>query len=185
GLDVLVNNAGLLHMAAIVDTELADFERLVRVNQIGPFLGIKHVAPHLCAQERGAIVNVASIDGLRGQNGVVAYASTKWALRGITRVAALELGRFGVRVNAVCPEAGSAEMLAPYIPEGVDPEKVLARMQPHLATQSRRSVADRVRDVAKLVAFLASDDAASCHGADFAVEGGNLAGRLVPGAPGA
>jgi hypothetical protein len=58
-------------------------------------------------------------------------------------------------------------------------------MQPHLATQKRRTVADRVGDVAKLVAFLASDDAASCHGADFAVEGGNLAGRLVPGAPGA
>lgn len=185
GLDVLVNNAALLHMAAIVDTELADFERLVRVNQIGPFLGIKHVAPHLCAQGRGAIVNVASIDGMRGQNGVVAYASTKWALRGITRVAALELGRFGVRVNAVCPEAGSAEMLAPYIPAGVDPERVLAHMQPHLATQKKRRVSDRVDDVAKLVAFLASDDAASCHGADFAVEGGNLAGRLVPGAPGA
>jgi NAD(P)-dependent dehydrogenase (short-subunit alcohol dehydrogenase family) len=90
-----------------------------------------------------------------------------------------------VRVNAVCPEAGSAEMLAPYIPAGVDPEKVLARMQPHLASQARRSVAERIDDVARLVAFLASDEAASCHGADFAVEGGNLAGRLVAGAPGA
>lgn len=184
-LDVLVNNAGLLHMAAIVDTEVADFERLVRANQIGAFLGIKHVAPGMCARRRGSIVNVSSIDGMRGQNGVVAYASTKWALRGITRVAALELGRHGVRVNAVCPEAGSAEMLAPYIPAGVDPEKVLAHMQPNLATQKERRVADRVRDVAQLVAFLASDDAASCHGADFAVEGGNLAGRVVPGAPGA
>lgn len=184
-LEVLVNNAGLLHMAAITETEVADFERLVRVNQLGPFLGIKHVAPSMCARGRGSIVNVSSIDGLRGQNGVVAYASTKWALRGITRVAALELGRFGVRVNAVCPEAGSAEMLAPYIPAGVDPEKVLARMQPHLASQKERSVADRVTDIARLVAFLASDDAASCHGADFLVDGGNLAGRLVPGAPGA
>jgi 3alpha(or 20beta)-hydroxysteroid dehydrogenase len=184
GVDVLVNNAALLHLASLEDTTAADFERLVRVNQIGPFLGIRAVVAPMRSAGGGSIVNVSSVDGLAGKNGVVAYASTKWALRGITRVAAVELGRYGIRVNAVCPEAGSADMLRPWLPEGVDPEMILARQQPLLATQKGRSIADRVRDVARLIAFLASDDAASCTGADFAVDGGNTAGRIVRGAPG-
>jgi 3alpha(or 20beta)-hydroxysteroid dehydrogenase len=184
GVDGLVNNAAVLHLAALEDTQVADFERLVRVNQIGPFLGIRAVVPAMRERGRGAIVNVSSIDGISAKNGVVAYASTKWAVRGITRVAALELGRYGIRVNAVCPEAGSADMLAPYLPPGIDLEKILARQQPMLATQQGRTVADRVRDVAKMIAFLVSDDSASCTGTDFAVDGGNTAGRIVKGAPG-
>jgi 3alpha(or 20beta)-hydroxysteroid dehydrogenase len=185
GLDVLVNNAALLHLAALEDTGAEDFERLFRVNQLGPFLGIRAVVPAMREAGGGSIVNVASVDGLAGKNGVVAYASTKWALRGITRVAALELGRYGIRVNTVCPEAGSIDMIRPYLPEGIDFEKVMAHQQPILATQKGRSVADRIGDVARMIAFLASDEAASCTGADFAVEGGNTAGRIVKGAPGA
>jgi len=184
-LDVLVNNAGILHMAALVDTELSDFERVLRVNQIGPFLGIKAVVEPMKAAGRGSIVNVASIDGLTAHNGLVAYASSKWALRGITRVAALELGKFGIRVNAVCPEAGSTAMMAPYIPEGIDIEKVVAHSQPYLATQRERTNQQRIGDVAKMIAFLASDDSASCTGADFAVDGGDTAGKINRGAPGA
>lgn len=184
-IDVLVNNAALLHMAALVDTDVADFERIVRVNQLGPFLGIKHVAGPMREKGHGSIVNLASIDGMRAQTGIVAYCSTKWAVRGITRVAALELGRFGIRVNSVCPEAGSADMVQPYMPEGVDAASVLPHMQPNLSTQRERSHADLVLDVAKMVLFLASDDSASCSGADFAVDGANLAGRIVKGTPGA
>ena len=183
--DVLVNNAALLHMAALVDTEVGDFERLMRVNQMGPFLGIKTVAGAMRETGRGSIVNVSSIDGMRAQTGIVAYCSTKWAVRGITRAAALELGRFGIRVNAVCPEAGGAEMVQPYMPDGVDAASVLPHMQPNLATQKDRAQSDLVLDVAKMVLFLASDDSASCTGADFLVDGGNLAGRIVKGTPGA
>ena len=118
-LDVLVNNAAVLHMSAIADTTPEAFLRVVQVNQLGTFLGIKSVIEPMKAAGGGSIVNVASVDGLRGQNGIVAYASSKWAVRGITRVAALELGRFGIRVNTVCPEAGSAEMVQPYMPPGV------------------------------------------------------------------
>ena len=182
---VLVNNAAVLHLAAIGDTELADFERVVRVNQTGSFLGIRAVIEPMRGAGGGSIVNISSIDGLRAQNGLVAYASSKWAVRGITRVAALELGKYGIRVNTVCPEAGSAEMIAPYVPAGVDMEKVLARSQPVLAYQRERSVADRIGDVARMVCFLASDESGSCTGSDFLVEGGNLAGKITRAIPGA
>jgi 3alpha(or 20beta)-hydroxysteroid dehydrogenase len=184
GLDVLVNNAGVLHIGALEDTSVADFERVVRVNQLGTFLGMRSVIDPMRRAGRGSIVNISSIDGLSAKNGVLAYASTKWAVRGMTRVAALELGRFGIRVNAVCPEAGSSDMIRPYVPEGVDVEAAVARSQPYLATQRDRSIAERVGDVAKMVLFLASDASASCTGADFAVDGGNSAGKVLRGVPG-
>jgi 3alpha(or 20beta)-hydroxysteroid dehydrogenase len=183
--NVLVNNAGVLLIKSIAATEAAEFQRVVAVNQLGTFLGIKAVIDAMKAAGGGAIVNVASIDGLRGRNGLVAYAASKWAVRGITRVAALELGRFGIRVNVVCPEAGSPEMIAPYIPPGVDMEQVLGTQQPFLITQQQRTIAERVGDIAKLVLFLASDDSASCTGADFSIDGGNSAGKLIRGLPGA
>ncbi len=184
-LNVLVNNAGVLLLAAIPDTELAEFERVVRVNQTGTFLGIKAVIGPMKEAGAGAIVNVSSVDGLSAKNGLVAYASSKWGVRGMTRVAALELGKFGIRVNAVCPEAGSADMIAPFIPPGVDVEQVIAHGQPHLAPQRSRSSQEKVRDVARFVAFLASDLSASCSGGDFPIDGGNTAGKVVRGAPGA
>jgi 3alpha(or 20beta)-hydroxysteroid dehydrogenase len=184
-LNVLVNNAGILLLAAIPDTELAEFERVVRVNQIGTFLGIKAVVEKMKEVGAGAIVNISSVDGLSAKNGLIAYASSKWAVRGMTRVAALELGKFGIRVNAVCPEAGSPEMIAPYIPPGVDIERVVAHGQPHLAPQKSRSSREKMEDVARFVVFLASDASASCTGGDFPVDGGNTAGSVVRGAPGA
>lgn len=183
--DVLVNNAGVLHMAAIADTQLDDFERVVRINQIGPFLGIKAVIEPMKEAGGGSIVNISSIDGRTAKNGLVAYASSKWAVRGITRVAALELGKYGIRVNCVCPEAGSTEMIARYVPEGVDIEKVIKHQQPVLSTQRGRGSAERMEDIARLVAFLASDASASCTGSDFPIDGGNTAGTIVPLAPGA
>lgn len=184
-LDVLVNNAAVLHLASIADTRTEDFLRVVRVNQLGTFLGIQAAIAPMQAAGGGSIVNVASVDALRGQNGIVAYASSKWAVRGITRVAALELGRFGIRVNTVCPEAGSAHMVEPYMPPGVSVEKVIPRMQPHLSYQKDRTLDELVRDVAYAVLYLASDESRSCTGSDLVCEGGNTAGRLVRGGPGA
>jgi 3alpha(or 20beta)-hydroxysteroid dehydrogenase len=184
GLDVLVNNAAVLHLGAVEDTSVADFERLMRVNQLGTFLGIRSAIEPMKRAGRGSIVNISSVDGFSAKNGVIAYAATKWAVRGMTRVAALELGRFGIRVNAVCPEAGSGEMIRPYVPEGLDVEQVVAGGQPHLATQKERSIQERIGDVANMVLFLASDASASCTGADFVVDGGNTAGKVLRGAPG-
>jgi 3alpha(or 20beta)-hydroxysteroid dehydrogenase len=184
-LDVLVNNAAVLHLAAIQDTTPEAFLRVVTVNQLGTFLGIKWAVEAMKAAGGGSIVNVASVDALRGQNGVVAYASSKWAVRGITRVAALELGRWGIRVNSVCPEAGSAAMLEPFMPPGAPIEKIIPRMQPNLAYQKDRKLEDLMQDVANAILFLASDESRSCTGSDLVCEGGNTAGRLVKGAPGA
>lgn len=184
-IDVLVNNAAVLHVAAIEDTTAEDFLRVFRVNQLGPLLGIRAVTPAMREAGGGSIVNVASVDALRGQNGVAAYASTKWAVRGLTRVAALELGRHGIRVNTVCPEAGSAFMIAPYAPPGVDIAQVIPHMQPALGYQKTRTLDDLIRDVAYAVLYLASDESRSCTGSDLVCEGGNLAGRVVKGMPGA
>jgi len=181
---VLVNNAGVLLLKSIADTEAAEYDRVVAVNQKGAFLGIKAVIEPMKAAGRGSIVNISSIDGQSAKNGLAAYASSKWAVRGLTRVAALELGKFGIRVNTVCPEAGSAEMMAPYIPEGIDVEMIAAHSQPLLSTQRERRIADRLQDIAQLIAFLASDASASCTGADFLIDGGNLAGSVIPGTPG-
>jgi len=182
-IDVLVNNAALLHLAPLTETTAADFERLVRVNQVGPFLGIRAVVEAMKAQGGGSIVNICSVDGFNPKNGVVAYASTKYALRGITKVAAVELGRYGIRVNAVCPEAGGPEMVRPYLPEGVDPELAMQYQWPILHTQRNRSIEDRLGDIAHLVTYLASNESLSCTGGDFVIDGGHSAARLIKAGP--
>lgn len=183
-LNVLVNNAGILLIKAIQDTELSEFERVVRINQMGTFLGIRSVIESLKQAGGGSIVNVSSLDGLTTKNGLVAYSSSKWAVRGITRVAALELGKFGIRVNAVCPETGGSEMIAPYVPPGIDVETAASFSQPHLAPQKKRPLKDKIDDIARFIAFLASDGSASCTGSDFTIDGGNMAGHVIRGMPG-
>jgi 3alpha(or 20beta)-hydroxysteroid dehydrogenase len=177
-LHVLVNNAGILHRAPIEETSAEVFERVFRVNQLGPFLGIKTAAPVLEAAGGGSIVNVSSIDGLMAHRNLVAYASTKWALRGITRVAALELGRRGIRVNAVCPEVGGPAMRAPYVPAGIDPEKLLAVAHDVIPYNRTRDPVELIRDVARMVLFLASDESLSCTGGDYPVDAGGSAGPV-------
>ncbi len=184
-LNVLVNNAGLLHMEALLDTTQEAFERLFRVNQLGPFLGMKTAAPALKAAGGGSIVNIASIDALTAKNGIVAYAGTKWALRGMTRVAALELGKHGIRVNTVCPEVGGPAMRAPYVPAGIDPEKILAAMHGVIPYNRKREPVELIRDVARMALFLASDESLSCTGADYPVDAGGTAGALSKFGPGA
>ena len=183
--NILVNNAGILHMSAIGDTEVEDFERVVAVNQKGTFLGIKSVVASMTQAGGGAIVNVSSVDGKKGGTGLIAYASSKWAVRGMTRVAALELGKFGIRVNAVCPEAGSPAMVAPYMPPGLDIEKIAAYQQRILSFQKDRSIDDRIRDISNAILFLASDESLSITGTEILIDSGNAAGRIQKGTPGA
>jgi 3alpha(or 20beta)-hydroxysteroid dehydrogenase len=182
--NVLVNNAAILEVAAIEETSRARLAELLDVNLIGPFLGTQAVLPEMRAAGGGSIVNVASIDALEGEVGVAAYAASKWGLRGLTKCAALELGRHGIRVNAVHPVGGNPEMREP----------ALRRVREDLARGAKidfrgvprhplgRSL--RLEEVAQVIVFLASDEASFCSGGDFAVDGAFTAGHIVPGAPG-
>jgi 3alpha(or 20beta)-hydroxysteroid dehydrogenase len=181
---ILVNNAGLLHMQALVETSAADVERLWRVNALGPFLGTKAVANVMHAAGGGSIVNVASVDGLSVKNGLAAYAPTKWALRGLTRVAAIELGQMGIRVNVVCPEAGGPGMRREFTPESIDPMDTLAFTHGVIPHNRARPGIEIIKDIARMILFLASDESLSCTGADYPVDAGWTAGRRLKYQPG-
>jgi len=174
-LDVLINNAAILHLAPIEKTTLDDWNRVVQVNQTGVFLGIKSAAAAMRRAGGGSIVNVSSIDGLEGMNFVSAYASTKWALRGLSKCAALELGRDGIRVNTVCPAGGSDEMQAPWRPADATAQKDTT------GYTEKRPIPRRgtVEEIAALILYLASDESSFCTGADYPIDGGHSCGTLL------
>jgi 3alpha(or 20beta)-hydroxysteroid dehydrogenase len=145
---------------------------------------MKSVALAMQGAGGGSIVNVASVDGLSAKNGLAAYSSTKWGLRGLTRVAALELGQRGIRVNTVCPEAGGPGMRKPFTPENIDPIDTLAFTHDVIPHNRTRPGLEIIRDIARMILFLASDESLSCSGADYPVDAGWTAGRRLPYNPG-
>lgn len=186
GIDVLVNNAAILLLAPITGTSREDFLRIVEVNQLGPFLGIQAVFEPMKARGGGSIVNISSSDGIKGMNGVAAYASSKWGVRGLTKCAAMELGRYRIRVNAICPEAGNPNMSAPFLPGNRDLSEVPHQMmQAILKSPDHVGPASRIEDVARMALFLASDESLSCTAADFVVDAGLWAGVFQKGVPSA
>ncbi|WP_217251058.1 glucose 1-dehydrogenase [Streptomyces sp. AC602_WCS936] len=163
-LDVLVNNAAIYTTSPVVDEDPARLEALLRVNLMGPFLGIRAVAAAMRAGGGGSIVNISSQAGLQGIWGHGAYGAAKWGLRGLTRTAALELGADGIRVNSVHPGAIATAMTG-HLETKEHPGAPLGRV-------------GEPEEVARLVAFLASDDASYLSGAELAVDGGASAGRM-------
>jgi len=170
-LDALVNGAGVVGHATLERTGLAEFERLIAVNQIGVFLGIRAVIPALRAAGGGSIVNIASIAGLCGMPLMAAYCATKYAVLGLTRSAAMELGPVGIRVNAVCPGHIDTPMNTPV--HGQDGSANVR------ALPLRRTGAPA--EIARLAVFLCCDDSSYCTGAEFVADGGRLAGTPVLG----
>lgn len=166
-LDVLVNNAGVVFHAPLAETDLADFEHVMRVNQVGTFLGIKTAVPHLAARG-GSIINMSSVRGISGADGLGAYAASKFAVRGLTKVAALELGALGIRVNSIHPGAVATEGVLGH---DIDLDDIDRRFAAQPLPRIGRPV-----DVAALASFLASDDSGYCTGAEFVVDGGATAG---------
>lgn len=166
GLDVLVNNAGVLHFSSVEQTTLADYERVVRVNQFGCFLGMRAAARAMT--RGGSIVNLSSVEGLAGMPYTLAYAASKFAIRGMTKVAALELGPKGIRVNSVHPGMIDTKMVQDAIGgHEVDLTPVTNKL-------ALRRVG-RADEIAELVVFLASDRSSYSTGAEFVADGGSTA----------
>ena len=182
-LDGLVNNAGVLHMGSIETTPADVMARVIAVNQIGTMLGTKSAIAPMRAAGGGSIVNVASIEALAGMNSVATYTSTKWAVRGFTKSAAIELGQDGIRVNCVCPSSGNPNMSAPFI-EQIDVKRYLDNRPPPILFDGDHPLQVTVMDIAAVIVFLLSDDARACTGGEFAVDAGWTAGHKCPGLPG-
>jgi 3alpha(or 20beta)-hydroxysteroid dehydrogenase len=168
GVDVLVNNAALLLLKPLAETTVEEYERLFRVNELGPFLGIRAVADPMAAGGGGSIVTVSSIDGVYVAPLTAAYAGTKFAVRGLTKVAALELGARGIRVNCVCPAAGNRDMVREALPPGLDRPAGLA--PPPVGRHGT------TEDVAWAVLYLASDESGYVTGTEIVLDGGETAG---------
>lgn len=175
--DVLVNNAAILHMGTIEHTSAEVCRRVLEVNLLGPFLGIRAVVGSMRAAGGGSVVNVSSIDGLIGMNSVAAYSASKFGLGGLTRSAALELGRDGIRVNSVCPAGGNPAMFAPWF------KQMMTYQDQTAAYSANRGIPGEVplESIAAAVAFLASDDASHITGVDLPVDGGAAAGHFIEG----
>lgn len=169
---VLVNNAGVLHIAPLQETTLADYERVIRVNQTGTFLGMRAVVPGMVEAGGGSVVNVSSIEGLRAAPLLTAYTASKYAIRGMTKVAALELAGKGVRVNSVHPGVVDTGLLPTALGgQPVDLSHVAKRVPMRRVAQPA--------EIAELVVFLASDESAYCTGAEFVADGGVTAAHSL------
>ncbi len=158
-LSTLVNNAGVLHRASLAEETPAGFERSWRVNTLGPFLGIQAALEHLRRADGAAIVNTCSTGAIRAFPNHAAYGSAKWALRGLTQIAAAELAPSGIRVNAVFP--GPIE--TPMLDEAT---------QTRLAATSAFGRIGKPVEIADAVSFLVSNHASFITGAELVVDGG-------------
>ena len=176
-IDVLVNNAGVLLFRTLQETSLDDYRRVLGINLEGTFLGVRIIGAHMLERGSGSIVNISSADGMKGANGLGAYCSSKWGIRGLTRVAAMEYGHRGVRVNSVHPGGVDTSMGNPFAENRDDVNKRYTMVP-----------LQRVGDpdeVARVSAFLASDAASYLCGSEIAVDGGMLTGQYYVGFPGA
>lgn len=176
-IDILVNNAAVLHLGTLDNTSGDILRRILEVNTVGPYLGIRAVAPRMREQGAGSIVNVGSLDSLIAMNGISAYCTSKWGLRGMSKSLALELGRDGIRINSVCPAGGNPEMYRPWFAE------LAGFMNETQAYIEDRAIPGEVppERIAEAVCFFAGDDSLYCTGVDLPVDGGAHTGHFVPG----
>jgi 3alpha(or 20beta)-hydroxysteroid dehydrogenase len=174
-LDILVNNAGIgFPPVPLTERTLEDHQRTIDVNLNGVHLGIRAVTPAMTTQRSGSIVNISSIDGLVGVAGMMSYTASKFAVTGMTRVAALELGRKGIRVNSIHPGVIDSPMVQ------AAPAEVRERLQ-RLYDKQPIARAGTPEEVAYLALFLASDESSYCTGSQFVIDGGHLAGPYREG----
>lgn len=174
-ISALVNNAAIIRPASIEDTSLEDYLSVINVNQVGTFLGMKAVVGPMKTAGGGSIVNISSIDGLQSKNGLISYSASKFAITGMTKTAALEWGRFGIRVNSVHPGGVNTIMGNPINDPALEKLPYQFQAIPRIGYPN---------EIAAAVLFLASDEASYITGAQLSVDGGWRAGRIEPGLPG-
>ncbi|MQY02913.1 glucose 1-dehydrogenase [Actinomadura macrotermitis] len=170
-LHVLVNNAGIIRHKTIEEMTLDECRRVIEVNLIGQWLGVKTVTPALRAAGGGSIVNVSSTEGFIGASGLAAYSASKFGVRGLTKAAARELGPYGIRVNSIHPGGvlTSMSLQEDVVAATADSADAFMKALP-LGRMGK------TREVTGLVAFLASDDSSYCTGSEVLVDGGMLTG---------
>ena len=161
GVDILVNNAGILNIGTVEGFEMAEWHRILDINLTGVFLGIRAVVPAMKKAGHGSIINISSIEGMAGTIASHGYTATKFAVRGLTKSTALELGQFGIRVNSVHPGLVKTPM-ADWVPEDI--------------LQSALGRIAQPKEISNLVVYLASDESSYSTGSEFVVDGGTLAG---------
>jgi 3alpha(or 20beta)-hydroxysteroid dehydrogenase len=177
-LDVLVNNAGIAEAAPLAEMTLESYRRVIDVNQIGVFLGMRAVVEPMTRAGAGSILNISSIDGLIGMNNIISYVASKWAVRGMTKTAAMELGPSGIRVNSIHPG---------FIHTWLSVEKeehldgVHALLDAHTARLAPMGRTGEPEEIARLALFLASDESSYSTGSEFVADGGLVAGYPAPG----
>lgn len=176
-LDILVNNAAILHFTGIDNLKRDDLQRVLDINVVGTILGVQAATPEMRKNGKGVIVNISSVDGLKGCNGLPAYTASKWAVRGITKSMALEYGPAGIRVVSVHPGGVNTQM---GNPTGITGDVLQA---PYKRVPLQRI--GEPSEIAKVTTFLCSDDASYVTGAEVAVDGGMTAGFYEPALPGA
>lgn len=166
-LDILINNAGIFRLAPLEAVTLEDYMAVINVNQVGVFLGMRAVLDAMKSSGGGSIVNISSIDGLVGSSNSFAYVASKFAVRGMTKVAAIELGPHGIRVNSIHPGGIETPMVTDAI--GVDQAAEMFKSVP----LGRIGAPE---EVAKMALWLASDEASYSTGSEFVIDGGWTAG---------
>ena len=167
-IDVLLNNAGVFLASLLTDTSLEDFRRVIDINVLGVFLGMRTVAPAMTERRAGSIINVSSVAGLTGSPYLSAYGASKWAVRGMSKVAAKELAPFEIRVNSIHPGQIDTDMNARQ-----------RERTPELIDRLIRAVPLRrigtPQEVAQALTFLASDESLYVTGSELVIDGGTTA----------
>lgn len=161
-LDGLVNNAGIYWPSALEETSAEAFDKVYRVNQLGTFLGMKHAALAMRESGGGAIVNLSSIFGMKGFERTVAYGAAKWAVRGMSKIAARDLGKYGIRVNSIHPGAFDTQLVAE------NPSEVVQRW----AKETPLGRIGQPQECADAVIYLLSPASSFVTGAELLVDGG-------------
>ncbi|MEV0293622.1 glucose 1-dehydrogenase [Nocardia sp. NPDC050710] len=156
----LVNNAGIVHVDPIERLAEADYRKVIDVNQVGVFLGMKAVVPSMRTAGNGSIVNISSIGGIIAFSNILGYVASKWAVRGMTKAAAQEFGADGIRVNSVHPGVVATEMTS---------ESERSNSMVHDQPLPRAATPD---ELANVVLFLISDESSFCTGSEFVADGG-------------